>query len=160
MSNVNCENVNGCYGCYWSFGLKNCKAVYKSLFSIKQFGAKYILFNKQADENRYQEVWNKLQKKLNGWFPKQTNAYDLYNKAGEDWSKIDVYKLTYIPTFEESYKDMPQEAIDYLTSLPEFDADVFKQITGLDSNKEKMVKVEISESTLKELKKSGIKVIN
>jgi len=29
---------------------------------------------------------------------------------------------------------MPQAAIDYLRSLPEFDADVFEQVTGIGPN--------------------------
>ena len=32
----------------------------------------------------------------------------------------------------EAWKDMPQEAIDYLKSLPEFDARIFKRVTGID----------------------------
>jgi len=29
---------------------------------------------------------------------------------------------------------MPQEVIDFIKSIPEFDADIFKSITGLDAS--------------------------
>jgi len=35
----------------------------------------------------------------------------------------------------ESWKDMPQEAIDYIISLPEYVEEDFKNITRLDPNK-------------------------
>lgn len=33
----------------------------------------------------------------------------------------------------EAWKDMPKDAIDYLKSLPEFNADIFKRVTGIDA---------------------------
>jgi hypothetical protein len=50
---------------------------------------------------------------------------------------------------------MPQDAIDYVVSLPEFDAKIFKEITGIDVN-------EIDDKTeeaMKLLKKKGYKII-
>ena len=32
----------------------------------------------------------------------------------------------------EAWKDMPREAIDYVKTLPEFNAEMFKRITGID----------------------------
>ena len=31
---------------------------------------------------------------------------------------------------EYAYSDMPQDLVDYLTGLPEFDADIWYEITG------------------------------
>ena len=32
---------------------------------------------------------------------------------------------------EEAWRDMPREAIEYIKSLPEFDGDMFYEITGI-----------------------------
>lgn len=34
----------------------------------------------------------------------------------------------------EAWKDMPEEAIEYIKSWPEFDASIFKRVTGIDVN--------------------------
>ena len=59
--------------------------------------------------------------------PRQTNGQELYKLAGS-WDKIDITKFkTY--TWAESWKCMPEKAIEYLKSLPEFDAEIFEKIT-------------------------------
>jgi len=81
-------------------------------------------------------VYAELHKKLGGWFPKFNNAFELFLKNGSDWEKVDPSKM--YPTIDdydkpfEAWKDMPKEAIDYLKSLPEFNAKIFKAVTGLD----------------------------
>ena len=35
-----------------------------------------------------------------------------------------------------AYKDMPKELIDYFKKLPEFDAEIFNEITGLEDKYE------------------------
>jgi DNA-directed RNA polymerase sigma subunit (sigma70/sigma32) len=74
--------------------------------------------------------------KLIGWYPKQTNAVELYNQHGKEWSKIDTSKLAAKEKFTDDWVNMPKEAIEYLKSLEEFDAEIFKEITGLDSDGE------------------------
>lgn len=44
---------------------------------------------------------------------------------------------------------MPKEALDYIKSIPEFDADIFEKITGIDVEHED----EIVELTLEEVAK-------
>ena len=95
-----------------------------------------MLFNKQVSEERINEVKNKIYELWNGWRPYQTNVFDLYKKAGENWTKIDLFKLT-AENWNDSWKDMPLPALEYyIQSLPEFGADIFKKITGLDSRSE------------------------
>lgn len=65
------------------------------------------------------------------WIAAATNAFDLYDTAFKDWSKIDTSKLTY-KQWDESWKDIPTEMLEYIKSLPEFDSDIFKEITGVD----------------------------
>lgn len=90
-----------------------------------------MIFNKQVTEARSNEVRSQIYSLWNGWRPYQTNAYDLRKEAGGEWSKIDVSKLKR-KTWHESWVGMPQAALEYIKSLPEFDAPLFKEITGLE----------------------------
>ena len=129
-----CDGCNGCYSCYGCdgcYGLRRCKAVYKSLFSVDQVEAKFLLFNKQVTEERIDEVKSKFRVITDYWYPKQTNAFELYLKNGSDWSKIPVQDLVR-KSWADSWKDMPQAGIDYLASLPEFDEKIFKEVTGIE----------------------------
>jgi len=78
------------------------------------------------------------------WYPKQTNAFELYTQCGNEWSKINTSDLTY-KDWDKSWKDMPTEMVEYLQSLPEFNADLFKEIIGLDIN------IKVEELTMEEV---------
>ena len=117
-----------------------------------------MLFNVQKTEKEIDILKNKLYELQNGWYPKQTNAFELYFQNGNDWSKIDPQKLT-CKNWDISWVDMPKAAIDYLKSLPEFDADIFKKITGIDVRKDKDVEEAIKLLQNKGMIKDG-KIIN
>ncbi len=142
-NNVNCTSVYGCRGCYgcdgcdgcyrchgcnYSFGLRDCKAVYKSIFCKGLFGERYKLFNKVITESRFEEVLSNVQSF--NFYPKQTNAFELCTKNGNEWSKIDTSKLG-TKDWNDSWESCPKEMISYLKSLPEFDAAIFEEITGI-----------------------------
>ena len=88
--------------------------------------------------------------KCNDWYPKQTNAFELYVQANSDWKKINVSNLTYKNNWHETWKDMPKAAIDFLKELPEFDAQIFKEITGIDVTKKEDKKIEAAIKLLEE----------
>lgn len=115
-----------------------------------------MLFNKQSTEERVNEIKQKYIDLCHDWQPRQTNGYQLYKDAGNDWTKVDISKFKTVDWYS-SWKDMPQKAIDYLVSLPEFDAGIFKEITGLDvtkkpDNSEKKAKIL---ARIEELKKEA-----
>jgi hypothetical protein len=65
-----------------------------------------------------------------GWRPTFNNLRSLYQKYGNDW------KRTPIPNAQEIQKNdawsgMPKELLEYIRSLPEFDAKIFEEITGI-----------------------------
>lgn len=124
-----CRGCYGCYGCYNSFALSDCKATYKSLFSKGLFGDKFKLFNQPSTEKRIEEVRSKLN--YFSWYPKQTNAFDLYVQNGDTWSKIDSSKLT-TKSWDVSWNDCPKEMLAYIQSIPEFDSALFKEISGIE----------------------------
>ena len=86
-----------------------------------------MLFNKQVNEDRIDEVMEKLRSISNYW--------------------------------DDSWLDMPKEAIAYLQSLPEFDAAIFKEITGLDvsntKKKELLAKADELIAKANEIKKEA-----
>ena len=142
-NNTNCRACRACYACYAcyvcdacdaSFGLRECKGVYKSIFSINQTGGAFLLFNKQVLEERYQEVWDKLH--TFDWKPWQTNGFELYKQCGNEWNKVDMNQFKF-KDWDESWSDIPQEMLAYIQSLHEFNAQIFKDITGLDVNTKK-----------------------
>jgi len=154
MSDTSCENCNLCYGCedcggcegcggcYSLLGGKNCKAVSRSIFTLNVKGDKFLIFRTKVSEYRFEEINSKIYSLLNGWRPNQTNAFELYMKAGNEWNKINLFELTY-KNWNDSWLDMPKVAIDYIKSLPEFIAEDFKEITGLDVSKEDGKKKEL-----------------
>ena len=124
-----CDGCRGCDGCYLSYGLIDCKATFKALFSKGLFGDKFKLFNKEISEERFDEVLSKI-RSFDWYFPKQTNAFELYLQNGSEWQKIDVSKLS-SKEWKDSWKDIPQGLLDYIAALPEFDETIFNEITGL-----------------------------
>lgn len=90
------------------------------------------IFGKPVSQERFHEVENGLYGRLDGWRPTFNNIKALYLQNGSDW------KLTPIANAEELSKQeawagMPVAAIEFVKSLPEFDADVFFEITGINT---------------------------
>lgn len=117
-------------GVSWSYGIFNSYGVDNALF-LADKPRTYSIFGKEVNERRFCEVRDELYNKLNGWKPTFNNIKALYIKSGSDW------KLTPIQDAEElSIKDawsgMPIEAVEYVKSLPEFDAEMFTKITGIE----------------------------
>ena len=89
-----------------------------------------MLFNKPVDDQRFGEVREKLLSF--GWFPYYTNAEELRQKYGHgDWSRTPAHKIEG-RSDAQAYADMPQEMVDYIRSLPEYDEEIFAAIAGLD----------------------------
>jgi hypothetical protein len=89
-----------------------------------------MCFNKSISESRFEEIKLELSNVLGGWLPKNTNRMQLYDASGKVWKYEDSKDQSVC--IDKRFSDMPQKAIDYLKSLPEFDAEIFKKITGID----------------------------
>lgn len=124
------EGVNGSNGVANSFGVHCSYGVNNGLF-VANKPKTYILFNKQVTEKRYKEVKRELLEVLNGWSPTFNNLQNLYLKYGGGWRFTPISRAQGVSK-EEAWADMPKEAIEYLKSLPEFDAEIFKEITGIE----------------------------
>ena len=117
-----------------SYGIFNSYGVNKAIF-LADKPRTFSIFGKDVGEERFDEVWIKLHNKLEGWFPKFNTAYIWLKKMGS-WEKVDASDIeSTLDDLEkpyEAWKDMPQQAIEYVASLPEFDAKMFERITGID----------------------------
>jgi len=132
--------INSSNGVNASFGIINCFGVNNALF-LADKEALHSIFGAEVSRERFYEVKGKLESLLDGWFPRFNNAFELLEKAGGDWLEVKASDIN--KTLEdcdkpyEAWKDMPQEAIEYVRSLPEFNEKMFIRITGIDDNNKK-----------------------
>lgn len=116
------------YGIYSSKHCRKCEGISRCLFCYGLEGAKLMLFNKSITEKRFGEV----NKKLGGWYPKFTNAEELKEKYGNgEWCATPAHAIS-DRTAKEAYAEMPTELVEYIKSLPEYDDEIFRKITGTD----------------------------
>ena len=124
------DGVNGSDGVSGSFGILNSYGVDRALFLANKKRV-YLIFGKEVSEGRFLEVENNLYRKLGSWKPTFNNIKALYLKNGSDWKLTPIKNAEEISK-QEAWKDMPREAVEYIASLPEFDADMFFKITCID----------------------------
>ncbi len=137
--------VNRSHGINRSYGILNSQGVSRAIF-LADKKQKPTIFGVEVSKERFENVWSELQVKLNGWYPNFNNTFELYIQAGNDWEKVKASDICpTLSTWEEPYeawKDMPQKAIDYVRSLPEYDAKMFERITGIKEDDDVDVTVE------------------
>ena len=124
------SGVSGSGGVNGSFGILNSYGVDCALFLANKKRV-YLIFGKEVSEGRYLEVKNNLYEKLGIWKPNFNNIKALYLKNGSDWKLTPIKNAEEIAR-QEAWRDMPREAVEYIASLPEFDADMFFEITCID----------------------------
>ena len=124
------DGVNRSNGVNGSFGILNSYGVDHALFLANKKRV-YLIFGKEVSEGRFLEVENNLYRKLGSWRPTFNNIKALYLKNGSDWKLTPIKNAEEISK-QEAWKDMPREAVEYIASLPEFDADMFFKITCID----------------------------
>ena len=131
---VNLSNgVNKSNGVNRSFGILNSNGVSNSLFLANK-KENYFIFGKEVSEKRFKEVRSKLYELLKVWRPAFNNLKSLYLKYGSEWKLTPIQSAEEIQK-KEAWADMPHEAIKYVMSLEEFDKDMFKEITDIDTDK-------------------------
>ena len=105
-----------------------------------------MLFNKQVSGNRIDEVLSNL--------PSFTPDFTNYNEIKDKLKTESVKSLNK----DNAYLSMPKDMIDYLKSLPEFNAEIFKKITGIKTSSHKIIidgkEIELSEESFNALKES------
>jgi hypothetical protein len=122
------KGVNYSDGINKSYGIFNCNGVSNNFFNANT-PEKFFIFNKEVSKDRYDEVVDIFKKTSNNFIPQFNNLEELYNKFG-DLVSTPIQAVREIQK-EEAWKGLPLDAINYLKSLPEFDAEIFFAVTGI-----------------------------
>jgi hypothetical protein len=88
------------------------------------------IFRTKVSEERFNSVMTEFRNHLGNWKPTFNNLKSLYLACGSEWKKVEVSNAKELQK-EEAWSGMPVAAIDYLKSLPEWDAAIFFEITGI-----------------------------
>lgn len=119
------------YGIYNSKHCLKCEGISRCLFCYGLEGARLMLFNKPISAKRFCEISNKL----SGWYPDFTNAEKLKQKYGSgEWCATPAPAIAG-RIAKEAYAEMPTELMEYIKSLPEYDDEIFRKITGADDER-------------------------
>ena len=128
-ANINGYGISYGYGIFNCYYIKKCEGLAHAVMCINESG-KYKLFNKNITEERFNEVVNAIDSCRDGWYPKFTNAFDYYEKE-KKWECVPAPRIEGVDD-KTAYKEMPKKLIEYFKSLPEFDAEIFTAITGIE----------------------------
>lgn len=116
------SGVNGSYGILNSFGVDN--AIF---MSNKE--RSYSIFGKSVNGERFKEVFEQINTLSGSWRPTFNNITELWQANGFDWKLTPMQNATE-RTKEEAWAGMPIVLLDYIRNLKEFDAKIFKEVTG------------------------------
>jgi len=105
----------------------NCNGIANELFNCDKKKI-YKNFNKKITEERFNEIKNKMYELFSGWLPRANNFHILKLNVKNN-SEIPSDKL--IGYDKLDWSEMPKEALEYIKSLPEFNKNMFRKITGL-----------------------------
>lgn len=107
-----CENIRDCFFCYDLMDNRLC------------------IFNKKVDMHILSRVKCEFMSLLKSLEYKINFIKDLGFDSLKAVNSFTLYDFV-IYNRSEHFKNFPQEAIDYLKSLPEFDAEIFEKITNI-----------------------------
>ena len=121
---INCsDGINYSYGIFNSFGVSN------ALF-LADKPQTWSIFGRDVNENRFYEVRLELFSRLGDWKPTFNNLKSLYIQHGSEWKNTPIPNAEEL-SIKEAWEGMPKAAIEYIRSLPEFNATMFEKITGI-----------------------------
>lgn len=117
--------MNGSDGVNWSYGIVKCEGISRSIFCHAVSG-KLMAFNKPIIEERFNELIEKI--KDFRWSPKFNNAEQL--KGNLEWYETNIPAIVAVDN-ATAWSFMPAEMKAYIESLPEYDEEIFKLVTGV-----------------------------
>ena len=125
------DGVNRSYGVNWSdgvngsYGIVKCEGISRSIFCYAVSG-KLMAFNKPIIEERFNELIEKI--KDFRWSPNFNNAEQL--KGNLAWYETNIPAIVAVDN-ATAWSFMPAEMKAYIESLPEYDEEIFKLVTGV-----------------------------
>lgn len=121
---------------------------------------KLRMFNRDTEMTRTEFIekygYFRGEFKLNTWI-EQSQMTDDEKKTVTGWETMGGYlkTLSYKEAWAEMWKNCKQDVRDWYLSLPNFDAAIFKEITGIDVEK----KDTAAEEAIKLLKEKGYRIV-
>lgn len=107
-----------------SYGIRNCRGVFSSLFCSNKDGISHYIFNKKSNKSRVKEVLCKI-REFN-WIPEFSNWYGI--KGNKEWWAFCFPQLQYVDN-DIAWSKIPPNMLDYIKALPEFNEAVWKELT-------------------------------
>ena len=84
-----------------------------------------MAFNKRITEERFDEIYETLNSFE--WYPKFNNAEQLKGKL--EWYETNIPAIEGVDN-KTAWSSMPEEMLNYIKSLPEYNEKIFNKITG------------------------------
>ena len=141
----------------WNSGNKNSGNWNSGIFNTNE--PKMRAFNKECDltytEFREKFGYKDIEFPLNVWICKE-DMTDEEKKNNKDWKTMGGYlkTLPYKEAWKEGWKNATQEQKDWYKSLPNFDAKIFEEITGINiAELEEMIEIDgkkVNKATISE----------
>lgn len=123
---VNWSNgVNGSNGVSGSYGIVKSEGISRSIFCYAVSG-KLMAFNKPITEERFNKLIGTI--KDFRWSPSFNNAEQL--KGHLEWYETNIPAIVAVDN-ATAWSFMPAEMKAYIESLPEYDEEIFKLVTGV-----------------------------
>jgi hypothetical protein len=91
--------------------------------------SKPTIFGIEVSEERFEEVMNRIMSF--NWSPTFNNLKSLYLKSGSIWEETPIPNAKEL-SIKEAWSDMPNEMLEYIKSLPEFNKEMFYKITQIE----------------------------
>lgn len=133
------SGVDRSFGVTWSYGVNESCGVDQQIFCS---GLKRTpkIFGKEVSQERFDLVFRTIKELQGNWRPQFNNIKSLYIQHGNDWKLTPIRDAKELSK-EEAWSGMPRELFDYIKSLPEFDAQIFEDVTGINC-KTQTIKIE------------------
>ena len=125
LQNAYISGGNNIWGGNYIWGAKDCEGISRCIFCY-DFTGKLHCFNKSITEERFNEIFNRLNRF--GWYPVFNNAEQL--KGDLEWYETNIPAIVAVDN-KTAWSFMPAEMLEYIKSLPEFDAEIFYKITEI-----------------------------
>lgn len=115
------QDIWGGYLIYFS---ANLKGAYNCMFCIGLNGTKYRIFNKKVSKAYFNQVYRDICEILHytRYHMTATNYEELYEKYRN------VVPINRLQSKHLDYSEMPQQLLDYIKNLPEYDEKIFNKI--------------------------------
>jgi hypothetical protein len=116
------------WGGYFIYFSANLRGAYNCMFCLNLNGAEHRIFNKKVSRVYFNQVCRDIFEiiRYTKYNMTATNYEELYNKYGY------LIPINQLKSKCLDYSKMPQELLNYVRNLPEYDDEIFNKIINYD----------------------------